>query len=138
MAKRQTSIPAGWSGKVDQTVSIQAIEGLAFSLPTFDVKPGARVRLEFANVSDMLHNLVVVRPGSADRVADAALKLGLDGTRLQYVPRSADVLAHTALLEPQKSETIYFEAPSTPGEYTYICSFPGHASLMRGTMRVMR
>ena len=138
VAKRQTSMPAGWNGKVDQTVSVQAVEGLAFSLPSFDVKPGARVRLEFANGSDMLHNLVIVRPGSADRIADAAMKLGLDGTRLQYVPRSADVLAHTALLEPQKSETIYFEAPTTPGEYTYICSFPGHASLMRGTMRVMR
>ena len=37
---------------------------------------------------------------------------------MHFVPRSSDVLYHTALLEPQKSETIYFEAPTTPGEYT--------------------
>jgi azurin len=48
------------------------------------------------------------------------------------------VLFHTSLLEPQKSETIYFVAPATPGEYAYICSFPGHAQLMRGTMRVTK
>ena len=90
------------------------------------------------NVSDMLHNLVIVRPGSATRVADAALKLGLDGTRLDFVPRTDDVLFYTRLLEPQKSETIYFEAPSVPGDYTYVCSFPGHAASMQGTMRVRR
>ena len=131
-------MPSHWSGKVDQTVSVQGVEGLKFTLAGFDVKAGARIRLDFANVSDMQHNLVIVKPGSAERVADASLNLGLDGTRLHFVPVSSDVLYHTALLEPQKSETIYFEAPTTPGEYAYICSFPGHAQLMRGTMRVTR
>ena len=131
-------MPAEWNGTVDQTVSVQGVEGLKFSLTTFDVKAGARVRLDFANVSDMLHNLVIVRPGSATRVADAALRLGLDGMQLYFVPRSDEVLHHTSLLEPQKSETIYFEAPMTPGEYTYLCSFPGHSFTMQGTMRVTR
>ena len=138
LAKRQTSMPAEWNGKADQTVSIQGEEGLKFSLTSVDVKAGARVRLDFANVSDMLHNLVIVRPGSTARVGDASLKLGLDGTRLDFVPRTNDVLYHTAVVAPQQSETIYFEAPLTPGEYTYICSFPGHAILMQGTMRVTR
>ena len=138
LAKRQTSMPAEWNGKADQTVSIQGEEGLKFSLTSVDVKAGARVRLDFANVSDMLHNLVIVRPGSTARVGDASLKLGLDGTRLDFVPRTNDVLYHTAVVAPQQSETIYFEAPLTPGAYTYICSFPGHAILMQGTMRVTR
>jgi azurin len=55
---------------------------------------------------------------------------------MDYVPRSDDVLYHTALLEPQKSETIYFQAPATPGEYSYVCTFPGHYITMQGTMRV--
>ncbi len=136
LAKRQTSMPADWNGTVDQTVSMQGVDGLKFSLASFDVKSGARVRLEFANVSDMLHNVVIVRPGSATRVADASLMLGLDGTRLSYVPRMDEVLYHTALLEPRKSETIYFVAPSRPGEYTFLCTFPGHSATMQGTMRV--
>ena len=138
LAKRQTSMPAAWNGTVDQTVTVQGEEGLKFSVTRFDVKAGARVRLDFSNASDMLHNLVIVRPGSAPRVGDASMKLGLDGTRLDFVPLTNDVLYHTAIVAPQQAETIYFEAPATPGEYTYLCSFPGHAILMQGTMRVVR
>jgi uncharacterized cupredoxin-like copper-binding protein/glucose/arabinose dehydrogenase len=135
-AKRQTTMPAWWNGAVDQTISLQAIEGLKYNAASFDVKAGSHVRLEFANVSDMLHNVVIVKPGASTRVADAALKLGLDGTRLQFVPRSDDVLFNSALLEPQKSEAIYFEAPSAPGDYAFICTFPGHATTMQGVLRV--
>jgi len=138
LAKHQTSMPADWNGKVDQTVSVQGVEGLKFNLPAFDVKPGAHVKLDFANSSDMLHNLVVVRPGSATKVGEQAMRLGLEGAKMDYVPRTEDVLYHTALLEPQKSEAIYFVAPTTPGEYTYVCTFPGHYITMQGTMRVGR
>jgi azurin len=27
-------------------------------------------------------------------------------------------------------------APTAPGDYDYICSFPGHAALMKGVLRV--
>ena len=131
-------MPADWNGRVDQTVSVQGVEGLKFSLPSFDVKPGARVKLDFANTSDMLHNLVVVKPGAGTKVGEAALKLGLDGQKLDYVPKSDDVLFNTSLLEPQKVESIYFVAPTTPGEYQYVCTFPGHYLSMQGTMRVIR
>jgi azurin len=137
-AKHQTTMPADWNGTVDQTVSVQGIEGLKFSLPSFDVKPGARVKLDFANTSDMLHNLVVVRPGAGTKVGEAALRLGLDGQKLDYVPKTDDVLFNTSLLEPQKVESIYFVAPATPGEYQYVCTFPGHYVTMQGTMRVIR
>ena len=135
-SKRQVSMPASWNGKADQTVALQGVDGLKYSVAILDVKAGSRVRLDFANVSDMLHNVVIVRPGAATRVADAALKLGLDGTRLHFVPRSDDVLFNTALLEPQKSESIYFEVPTIPGDYTFLCTFPGHAATMQGTMHV--
>jgi azurin len=137
-AKHQTTMPADWNGTVDQTVSVQGVEGLKFSLPSFDVKPGARVKLDFANTSDMLHNLVIVRPGAGTKVGEAALKLGLDGQKLDYVPKTDDVLFNTSLLEPQKVESIYFVAPTAPGEYQYVCTFPGHYVTMQGTMRVIR
>ena len=134
--KHRTTMPESWNGKADQTVSIQGVEGLKYSVTTFDVKPSSKIRLDFANVSDMQHNVVIVKPGSATRIADAALTLGLAGTRLNFVPNSADVLFNSALLDPQKSESIYFYAPETPGEYPFICTFPGHAVTMKGVMRV--
>jgi azurin len=55
---------------------------------------------------------------------------------MDYVPPGNQVLYHTALLQPETSESIYFIAPSEPGTYTYVCTFPGHAITMRGEMRV--
>ena len=48
------------------------------------------------------------------------------------------MLFHTAIVAPQHAETIYFEAPTAPGDYTYLCSFPGHTLVMQGVMRVVR
>jgi azurin/glucose/arabinose dehydrogenase len=138
LAKHLTTMPAAWNGAADQTVAVQAEEGLRFDVGSFDVKPGARVQLDFANPSDMLHNLVIVKAGAATRVGEAALRLGLDGAKLGYVPPSDDVLYHTALLEPRTSETIYFVAPDAPGDYPFVCTFPGHYVTMQGTMHVRR
>jgi azurin len=42
-------------------------------------------------------------------------------------PDYADqVIAHTAMLGAGQTDTITFTVPSEPGEYDYICSFPGH------------
>ena len=69
---------------------------------------------------------------------DAGLTLGLDGIKLNFVPRMGEVLYHTGLLEPRKSESIFFEAPVTPGDYPFVCSFPGHAGTMQVVMHVRR
>jgi glucose/arabinose dehydrogenase/azurin len=134
--QRVTEMPADWNGDVDLTITIGTEPGLRFDLPSFDVGAGDRVRLTFDNDDDMLHNLVVVLPGQADDVAEAALTLGLEGAEMDYVPPGNQVLYHTALLQPETSESIYFIAPSEPGTYTYVCTFPGHAITMRGEMRV--
>ena len=83
-------------------------------------------------------DMKAMAPDKLRVLKEKSMKLGLDGARLQYVPRSADVLYHTALLEPRKSESIFFEAPNTPGDYPFVCSFPGHAGTMQGVMRVRR
>jgi azurin len=100
------------------------------------VKAGSKVRLIFNNNDDMTHNVVIVAPGAADDVGNQSLTLGLKGPEMNYVPATAKVLYHTALLQPNSSESIYFLAPSKPGEYPFICSYPGHASVMRGVLVV--
>ncbi|MFA7473741.1 MAG: plastocyanin/azurin family copper-binding protein, partial [Spirosomataceae bacterium] len=42
------------------------------------------------------------------------------------------------LLQPESSETIYFVAPTRPGTYQYVCTFPGHHALMQGNMVVVK
>jgi azurin len=86
----------------------------------------------------MTHNVVLVMPGSAKEVGDLSLNMGLKGPELNYVPRTSKVLYYTKLLQPNASEAIYFLAPAKPGNYTYLCSYPGHAYVMQGTMVVTR
>jgi azurin len=45
-----------------------------------------------------------------------------------YLPASKKsfVLANTTLAGGGETVKVTFTAPTEPGEYTYICSFPGH------------
>ena len=56
-----------------------------------------------------------------------------------YVPASlADqIIAHTKLFGPKQSDEVTFKAPTEPGEYPFICSFPAHyLSGMKGVIVV--
>ena len=118
-------------------LSVGTLPNLQFSQTEFTVPLGSTVSLTFNNDDDMLHNLVVVESDATDEVAMAAMQLGLRGHEMQYVPTSDAVIAHTGLLEPGVSETIIFRVPDEAGQYSFVCTFPGHATTMRGTIRVL-
>lgn len=135
-AKRTVAMPADWTNGPDQTLTIGTKPGLKFDIEKLEVKAGSRIKLVFNNNDDMLHNCVITKPGAANAVGEAALKLNLNGPKMNYVPNSANVLYHTNILQPETSEIIYFTAPTEPGDYQFVCSFPGHSSLMQGTLKV--
>lgn len=135
-AKQVTKQPAGWSKGADQTIMITPIPGLRFNVNSIIVKAGSKIKLTFRNSDDMLHNVVITAPGAADDVGIQALNMGLNGEHLNYIPNTSKVLFHTSLLQPGKSETIYFTAPDKPGDYPYVCTYPGHYLVMRGIMKV--
>lgn len=137
VVKRITEMPASW-GEPDYTITIGTKPGLKFAPEQFQVKAGSKVRIIFNNEDDMLHNLVVVQPGTAIQVGELAMKLGLEGQEKNYIPQTDKVLNHTNLLQPNTNETIYFIAPEKPGDYTYECSVPGHFYVMQGTMKVVK
>jgi azurin len=134
--KRQTTIPADWK-QPDQVLKLGTKPGLKYDIVQFEVKAGSKIRLVFNNNDDMTHNVVVVTPGAGDEIGKLALNLGLKGSEMNYVPNSPKVLFHTSLLEPDSSESIYFIAPIKPGEYMFLCTYPGHASVMRGILKVV-
>ncbi|MDX1639232.1 MAG: plastocyanin/azurin family copper-binding protein [Balneolaceae bacterium] len=136
-SKRVTERPESWQSGADQTVQLGTEPGLKYDKEQLQVKAGSRVKLVFNNNDDMLHNVVIVRPNTADRVGKQAMNLGLKGEQMSYVPDTRDVLYHTAVIQPGSSETIYITAPEQPGTYQYVCTFPGHYITMRGTLVVM-
>jgi azurin len=136
--KRLIEMPADWTTGPDQTLTIGTKPGLKFDTEKVEVKVGSRVKIVFNNNDDMLHNFVIVKPGMAVAVGDLALRLNLNGPKLNYVPASPNVLFHTNILQPETAESIYFTAPKEPGDYQFVCTFPGHASLMNGVLRVVK
>lgn len=134
--KRITEMPSNWANGPDQTIDIGTIPGLKYDIEEIRVKAGSKVKLSFNNNDDMLHNLLIVNPGKADEIGNMALQLGLQGQEKGYIPESEDILFHTTLLQPHASDVIYFEVPNKPGTYQYVCTFPGHAQVMRGVLIV--
>ncbi len=131
--KRVNEMPLTWTNGADQQVVIGTKPGLKYDIEELVLERGKKIELTFNNNDDMLHNLVVTQKGKAavDKVGDEALKLGLDGADLNYVPESDLVLVHTGIVAPGTSEKIFFQIPWNAGEYWIVCTFPGHAASMR-------
>ena len=113
-------------------------EKMSYDVKELTVKAGKKIRLTFANQDFMPHNMLLVKPGKADAVGEKAIALGAKGFDNGFIPESDDILWHTKLVDNGKEEVVDFTAPETPGDYPFICSFPGHHLIMRGVLHVKK
>lgn len=134
-AKRQTKMPAGWKAP-DKVINLGTLPGLQFDKTSIRLKAGSKIKWVFTNKDDMAHNCVIVLPGTANMVGEQALHLGLKGGKMNYVPLNKNVLFHTRLITAHSSDVIYFVAPAKPGKYTFVCTYPGHYTIMQGTLEI--
>ncbi|WP_198674165.1 PVC-type heme-binding CxxCH protein [Chitinophaga alhagiae] len=112
---------------------------MKYDLKTFTVEAGKPVEIVFENPDFMQHNLVITRQGALAIVGKAADKMASrpDGAEKHYVPEVPEVLYSTRLVNPQEKVTLRFTAPAQPGDYPFVCTFPGHWSIMNGIMKVV-
>lgn len=114
-------------------------ERMLFDVESIEAKRNQPIRLEFLNPDATPHNLVLVQPGSLEEVGKAANQMAADPVAAksgQFIPQSKKIIAHTRMLKQGESEFLRFKAPSKPGEYPYLCTFPGHWTIMRGKLIV--
>ena len=123
-------------------LTIQADDKMRYDVTAFDAAPGQKIAVTIKNVGttpkfSMGHNFVLLdRVINTGNVQSAFLDKASSEASHEYVPQGAkEVLAHSKLLGPGESEVVTFNAPYVPGEYLYVCSFPGHYS--QGTRGVM-
>lgn len=117
-------------------VEISAIPGIKFDRVRFQATPGTTVQIVFHNrddLADMDHNLVVTNPGARMDVVLAGMQASVERS---YVPDVPEVIAHTPLVKQGETAILTFTAPSAPGAYPYVCTFPGHGYVMYGVMYV--
>jgi len=113
---------------------------MKYDVTEFEVQAGKQIALVFENTDFMQHNLIITKRGEKETVGLAADKLAADpnGADKNYVPEMSEVLFATAIINPEEKVVLKFTAPSEPGLYPYICTFPGHWRIMQGTMKVVR
>ncbi len=118
-------------------VHLYADDAMRFNLKEIRVKAGKEVMLVLKHTGEgsktaMGHNFVLLKPevNITDFAADAAVTT--DG---EYIPEKQkdNIIAHTRLLGGGETDTVYFTTPAA-GNYPFICSFPGHASMMKGAL----
>ena len=127
--------------EVDQgkVITIKTIQNeMKYDLNQFEVEADTKVTLVFENNDFMQHNLLILQKGSIEKVGAAADKMAQDpdGADNNYVPKMPEVLHATTLVSPNEKTTLSFTAPTIPGEYPFVCTFPGHWRIMRGIMVV--
>ena len=123
-------------------ITISGNDTMQFDIKNFDVTAGKEVKLTFKNTGKlpkiaMGHNLVLLKKGIT-AIAFGQKALGAGANAVNPLPESlkSDVIASTKLLGPGEQEILTFTAPNDPGSYEYVCTFPGHFAMMRGTMTV--
>ncbi|MDF9798038.1 azurin [Catalinimonas alkaloidigena] len=123
-----------------QVVQIRTVKNeMKYDLSEFVVKAGKPVKIVFENPDFMQHNLLIVQPGTLETVGAAADQLATDpqGAEKNYIPELSEVLFSTPLVDPEQTIELTFMAPDTPGEYPFVCTFPGHWRIMQGIMKVV-
>ncbi|HTW39169.1 MAG TPA: azurin [Steroidobacteraceae bacterium] len=83
--------------------------------------------------SAMGHNWVLVRSADLSAVANAGAAAGFANNYLE--PGDPRVIAATRIVGGGQSASVTFSAARLVrgGSYMYLCTFPGHNALMRGT-----
>ena len=129
--------PAETQKKVDENVANVVISGddlMKFDKKEIIVKSGQKVKLTLRHIGKldikvMGHNVVILKQDVNVTTFAASASTASDN---QYIPKdSEDIIAHTDLIGGGQTTSIEFDAPEA-GEYTFICSFPGHYAMMQG------
>lgn len=123
------------------TLEFTANDSMKFNLTRVEVRAGQEVKVIFTNIGSMPkaamgHNWVLLKK-DVDVVAFDKVAIGAQATDYIPVALQDQILAHTKLLGPKQTDEISFTAPTEPGEYPFLCSFPAHyVAGMRGVLVV--
>jgi len=134
--------PASAEDVAEITLTADKVQFL-YDIKEFTVKPGQKVKLELVNPAESVtrqpHNVLIVEPGKKNEVGMAANQAVSDPeflTKKEAVPDHDAIMHASGLAQPGETVVLEFTAPEEPGDYPYICTYPGHWALMNGVMHV--
>lgn len=126
------------------TIEIEGNDAMQFNKPAIEVSQSCKeftVKLKHSGKMPkqaMGHNWVLAKTTDVQAVATDGIAAGLPQ---DYVKAGdARVVAHTKIIGGGESDSVTFSPAklAAGGSYTYFCSFPGHSSLMKGTLKLVK
>ena len=119
-------------------VVITSNDAMQFNKKEIKVEAGKKVKITLKHIGKMDknvmgHNFVLLNKGVnlvafGNKAATARAN--------QYIPEGTkDVIAYTKLIGGGETAVVEFDAPEA-GTYQFLCSFPGHYAIMKGTFIV--
>jgi azurin len=133
--------PAAASATAARTIEITGSDQMKFSLNSIEAKPGEELHIVLTNSGTlpkeaMAHNWVLLKAGSD---AAAFSNAAATARETNYIPQNLkdEIIAKIDLVGPKQSGEVTFKAPTEPGEYPFLCTFPAHYAVgMKGTLTV--
>jgi len=124
-----------------RTVAIKGGDDMKFSVTEILAKPGERLRIVLQSRGTMpriamAHNVVVLAKGTD---TDAFINASATARATDFIAPAfkAKVIAATKLAGNGETVEVTFDVPKAPGQYDFVCSFPGHyLAGMRGVLVV--
>jgi putative heme-binding domain-containing protein len=112
---------------------------MLFNKDRIAAQAGKPVEIVFENSDIMPHNFVVTQPGALEEIGLLGESSSTQPGALErnYVPPSDKILLASRLLAPREAQQLSFSAPTAPGVYPYVCTYPGHWRRMYGAFYVV-
>ena len=104
---------------------------MKYDVESITVKEGSWIRINLENQgidNSMMHNIVFINYGTRKMVASEAIKIW---PSQNFVANKKNIIAFSSVAKPGESVILEFKAPKK-GNYEYLCTYPGHAEIMRG------
>ncbi|MDA1015931.1 MAG: PA14 domain-containing protein, partial [Planctomycetota bacterium] len=103
------------------------------------VQAGRLIEFALSNSDNMPHNFAVLKPGTLEQVGMLAEETAraTDAIARHYIPKTGSILVASHLLQPGEKQALPFTAPTQPGIYPFVCTYPGHWRRMYGALYVV-
>lgn len=113
-----------------RVVKLKGMDTMQYDVKRIEAKAGESIEIQLTTESkmskqEMAHNFVLLAKGAP---VDSFVMEAMMARATDYVPtpKKDFVLATTGLAGNGETVKVTFDAPKEPGEYMYICTFPGH------------
>jgi uncharacterized protein len=125
----------------DRIIEMKTVpDQMRYDREELEVSAGEKVKIVFSNNDGMQHNLLIGTPGTLEMIGKAADQMAQSaaGAEREYIPQLTVVLAAAGLVDPGETREIVWDVPDEPGDYIFVCTFPGHWRTMNGVIRVKK